>query len=53
LNGFNLTQAEDVVKVALPQNAIPLAKRGPFNNIADWSTFKVKLIEEFRSIDVL
>ena len=52
LNGFNLTQAEDVVKVALNLQAIPLAKRGPFNNIIDWPTFKVKQIEEFRSIDI-
>ena len=52
LNGFNLTQAEDNVKVALTQQAIPLAKRGPFNNIIDWPTFKIKLIEEFGSIDI-
>ena len=52
MNGFNLTRAEDVVKVALTQNVIPLAKQGPFNNITDWSTFKIKLIEEFESIDV-
>ena len=49
LNKFNLTQAEDNVKVAPTQNAIPLAKRGPFINIIDWPTLKVKLIEEFRS----
>ena len=36
LNKFNLTQAEDNVKVAPTQNAIPLAKRGPFINIIDW-----------------
>ena len=41
-----------MVKVALTLQAIPLAKRGPFNNITDWPTFKVKLIEEFGSIDV-
>ena len=52
LKGFNLTQAEDVVKVALTHQAIPLSKRGPFNNIIDWPTLKVKLIEEFGSIDV-
>ena len=52
LNGFNLTQAEDNVKVALTQNTIPLAQQGPFNNIIDWPTFKVKLIEEFGSIDI-
>ena len=51
MNGFNLNQAEDVVKVALTQH-FPLAKGGPFNNIIDWLTFKVKLIEEFGSIDV-
>ena len=49
---FNLTQAEDVVKVALTLQAIPLAKQGPFNNITDWATFKTKLIEEFGSIDI-
>ena len=38
--------------MALTQNAIPLAKRGPFNNIIEWPTFKVKLIEEFGSIDI-
>ena len=49
LNGFNLTQAEDNVKVALTQNTIPLAQQGPFNNIIDWPTFKVKLsIREYR-----
>ena len=52
LNGFILTQAEDNVKVALTQNAIPLTKRVPFNNIIEWPTFKVKLIEEFGSIDI-
>ena len=52
LNGFNLTRAEDVVKVALTLQAIPLAKQGPFNNIIDWPTFKTKLIEEFGSIDI-
>ena len=52
LNRFNLTQAEDNVKVALTKNAIPLAKRGPFNNIIDWPTLKVKLIEELGSIDI-
>ena len=35
LNGFNLTQVGDVVKVALTLQAIPLNKRGPFNNITD------------------
>ena len=52
LNGFNLTQAGDVVKVALTLQAIPINKRGPFNNISDWTTFKTKLIEEFGSIDI-
>ena len=47
-----MTRAEDVVKVALTFQAIPLAKQGPFNNIIDWPTFKTKLIEEFRSIDI-
>ena len=47
-----MTQAVDVVKVALTLQAIPLAKRGPFNNITDWTTFKTKLIEEFGRIDI-
>ena len=38
--------------MALTLQAIPLAKRGPFNNITDWNTFKTKLIEEFGSIDI-
>ena len=49
---FNLTRAEDVFKVALTLQAIPLANRGPFNNIIDWPTFKTKLIEEFGSVDI-
>ena len=52
LNGFNLTRAADMVKVALTLQAIPLNKRGPFNNITEWKTFKTKLIEEFGSIDI-
>ena len=47
-----MTRAEDVVKVALTLQAIPLAKRGPFNIIIGWPTFKTKLIEEFGSIDI-
>ena len=38
--------------MALTLQAIPLSKRGPFNNITDWNTFKTKLIEEFGSIDI-
>ena len=33
-------------------NAIPVDKKGPLNNITDWNNFKIKLIEEFRSIDI-
>ena len=52
LNGFNLTRAEDMVKVTPTLQAIPLAKQGSLNNIIDWPTFKTKLIEEFGSIDI-
>ena len=37
----------------LTLQAIPLIKRGPFNNISNWTDFKIKLIEEFGSIDII
>ena len=36
----------------LTLKALPLNKKGPFNNISDWSTFKTKLIDKFGSIDI-
>ena len=36
----------------LTLNAILVDKKGPLNNITDWNNFKIKLIEEFRSIDI-
>jgi len=36
----------------LTPNAIPLDKKGPLNNITDWNNFKIKLIEELRSINI-
>ena len=36
----------------LTLNAIPVDKKGPLNNITEWNNFKIKLIEEFRSIDM-
>ena len=32
--------------------AIPLNKRGSFDNINDWPSFKTRLIEEFGNIDI-
>ena len=36
----------------LTLQAIPLDKRGPFNNISNSTSFMTRLIEEFRSIDI-
>ena len=36
----------------LTLQAIPLNKKGPFNNISDWNKFKTKSINEFGSIDI-
>ena len=36
----------------LTLQALPHNKKGPFNNISDWSEFKTKLIDEFGSIDI-
>ena len=52
LNGFNLTRCTDPVKLMLTLQALPLNKKGPFNNISDWNEFKIKLIDEFGSIDI-
>ena len=35
----------------LTLQALPLSKKGPFNNISHWNKFKIKLIDEFGSID--
>ena len=51
LNGFALTRCDDPAKLVLTLQAIQLNKRGSFNNINDWSSFKTRLIEEFGSID--
>ena len=52
MNSFNLTKCADPVKLMLTLQAIPLIKKGPFNNISDWNVFKAKLIDEFGSIDI-
>ena len=36
----------------LTLQAIPLNKKCPFNNISNWDEFKIKLIDEFGSIDI-
>ena len=36
----------------LMNQAIQLSKRGSLANIIDWPTYKVRLIEEFGSIDI-
>ena len=52
LNGFNLTKCADPVRLVITLQAIPANKRGSLNNITDWNVFKIKLIEEFGSIDI-
>ena len=52
LHGFTLNTCDDSVKLVLTLNAIPLDKKVPLNNITDWNSFKIKLIEEFRSRDI-
>ena len=52
LNGFTLTRCNNPAKLVLTLQAIPLNKRGSFNNISDWTNFKARLSEEFRSIDI-
>ena len=52
LIGFNLTRCADPVKLMLTLQALPLSKKGPFNNISNWNEFKIKLIDEFGSIDI-
>ena len=49
---FNLTKWADPVRLMLTLQAIPLNKKGPFNNISDWNKFKTKLMDEFGSIDI-
>ena len=51
-DGFTLTKCNNTVKVALTLQAIPLNKKDLFNNITTWDTFKVKLSEEFGSINI-
>ena len=52
LNGFTLTRCDNPAKLVLTPQAIPLNKRGSFNNITNWPSFKNRLIEEFGSIDI-
>ena len=52
LNRFNLTKCADPVKLMLTLQAIPLNKKGPFNNISNWNEFKIKLIDKSGSIDI-
>ena len=52
LNGYNLTKCADPARPLITIQAIPVDKRGSLNNITDWNVFKIKLIEEFGSIDI-
>ena len=52
LNGFELTGCPDRAKLTLTLQAIPTDKKGPLNNITDWDEFKIKLVDEYGSIDV-
>ena len=52
LNGYNLTKCADPARLFITLQAIPANKRGSLNNITDWNMFKIKLIEEFGSIDI-
>ena len=52
LNGFTLTRCDDPAKLVLTLQAIPLNKRGSFNNITNWPSFKTRLTEEYGSIDI-
>ena len=36
----------------LTLQALPLSKKGPFNNFSNWDEFKIKLIDKFGSIDI-
>ena len=53
LNEFTLTRCDDPAKLVLTLQAIPLNKRGSFNTITNWTSFKTRLIEEFESIESL
>lgn len=52
MHGFTLTGCDNKAKVMLTIRATMLDKKGPFNNIPDWNSFKIKLIEEFGNIDI-
>jgi len=52
LNGFELTGCADRAKLTLTLQAIPTDKKGPLNNIKNWDEFKIKLVDEYGSIDV-
>ena len=52
LNGFKLADCPDQVKLKLTLEAIPMDKQCLLNDVTEWDLFKVRLIEEFGSIDV-
>jgi len=52
LNGFELTGCADRAKLTLTLQAIPIDKKGPLNNITNWDEFKIRLVDEYGSIDV-
>ena len=51
LNGFNLADCPDQIKLKLTLEAIPMDKQGLLNDVTEWDLFKERLIEEFGSID--